>query len=139
VIPHLQHLHFGVEFYSLNDFWISSDWQETLGIDILSTPNPWISQSLQTLFQPPTIPLQSIILEITWRVPKSEFRKFSWGSLVDALQQFDSLKRVELRLAPYNGRSVDYDLWVAKKLKSDIHLAKLIDTGLLLITTRNRS
>jgi hypothetical protein len=139
VIPHLQHLYFGVEFFSLNDFWITSDGQDTLSIEILSTPNPWITQSLQTLFQLPTIPLQSIILDITWRVPKTEFHKFSWDSLVDTLQQFDSLKRVELRLKPYSGMPLDYDLWVAEELKSDIHLARLIDTGLLLITTGNRS
>ena len=139
VIPHLQHLYCGVEFFSLNDFWITSDGQDTLSIEILSTPNPWITQSLQTLFQLPTILLQSIILDITWRVPKTDFPKILWDSLVDTLQQLDSLNRVELRLKPYSGMPLDYDLWVAEELKSNIHLAKLIDTGVLLITTRNRS
>lgn len=139
VIPHLQHLYFGVELFSLNDFWISSDGEETLSIDILSTPNPWIAQSLRTLFKLSTIPLQSIILDITLRVPKTDFHKFSWDPLVDTLQQFGSLRSVELRLTQCEDRPFDYELWAAEELKSDIHLARLIDTGLLLITTRKSS
>jgi len=48
ILLRLLHLtiYYGVEFFSLNDFWITSDGQDTLSIEILSTPNPWITQSL---------------------------------------------------------------------------------------------
>jgi len=134
VIPHLQHLYFGVEFFSLDDFGISSDGEEVFYNHILSTPNPWISRSLQTLFKLPTILLQSIIIDINLCVPKIHFHEIPWEPLVDTLQKIDSLKRVELQLKLDGSKALDYGSWAVETLKSEIHLARLIDTGLLSIT-----
>ena len=134
VVAHLQHLYFGVKFFSLDDFGISSDAQEVLYNHIFSTPTPWISQSLQTLFKLPAILLQSIIIDMTLHVPKIHFHQIPWEPLVDILQQIGSLKRVELRLKPDGSMPFDYGSWAVETLKSEIHLARLIETGLLSIT-----
>ncbi|KIM41084.1 hypothetical protein M413DRAFT_28162 [Hebeloma cylindrosporum] len=138
VFPHLQHLYFGVEFFSSTDFGVDGDGQQAFIVDAFSTPNPWIFQSLQTLFKLKTIPLQFIILDITLSVAKIDLHKISWGPLVDTIQGLNSLRRVELRLTEGEGYPVDRGMWAAERLKSDIHLSKLIDTGLLSITGSTR-
>ena len=129
MVPHLQHLYFGVEFFSWDDYGISGG--QPLFTHIFSTPIPWISQSLQTLFKLPTILLQSIIIDITVRVI---FREILWEPLVDTLQQIDSLKKVELRFKLDRDMPLDYKSRAVGALQSEIHLVRLIETGLLSIT-----
>jgi len=135
VLPHLQHLHIGAQVLSSHDFSVSSDGQDFLINDIYSTPNPWIIKSLQTLFILPNISLQYITLHLTFQVVRSDFHKISWSILVDTLQRFDSLRRVELQVTQDKGHGFE---WLAEALKGDVHLARLIDSGLLLITKSTR-
>jgi hypothetical protein len=55
--------------------------------------------------------------------------------LVDTLERFDSLRRVELRFSQEGELDCE---WLAEALKSDVHLARLIGSGLLLITKSTR-
>jgi hypothetical protein len=55
--------------------------------------------------------------------------------LVDTLERFDSLRRVELQFITVD--SLDTE-WLVEALKRDVHLARLIERGLLLITESTR-
>ncbi|KAF8962965.1 hypothetical protein BDZ97DRAFT_1822349 [Flammula alnicola] len=136
-ISHLQSLTIAANIWSADDFWVSSNGEETLQQNIYSTPFSWIIQLLDTLPSHPLC-LERITLEFSFRIDKHTLGRINWGNLANTLssKRLSSLQRVELWVWFERTPGLDCDTLVSM-LKSNEHLSELIQRGLLVVFKLN--